>query len=73
MPLATLNICAMDGQHFTYSAQIAQFTESSPASSLLASGGIIEQFSFLFNYLSFGPMRTSLRYYIFNLGVDSLY
>ena len=73
MPLATLNICAMDGQHFTYSAQIAQFTESSPASSLLAPADIIDQFSFLFNYLSFRPMRTSLRYYVLNLGVDSLH
>ena len=73
MPLATLNICAMDGQYFTYSAQTAQFHTSDPVSSLLASGGIIKQFSFLFNYLSFGPMRTSLRYYIFNFGVDSLY
>ena len=73
MPLATATICAMDGQHFTQTAQVAQFTSNAPASSLLASGNIIDQFSFLFNYLSFRPMRTSLRYHISNLGVDSLY
>ena len=73
MPLATATICVMDGQHFTQSEQFAQFSRNAPGGSLLASGDIINQFSFLFNYLSCRPMRTSLRYYILNLGVDSLY
>lgn len=74
MPLATVTICAMDGQHFTQSDQLAQFSANTPKVGLLATGNIINQFSqLLFNYLSFRPMRTSLRYYVLNLGVDSLH
>ena len=74
MPLATVTICAMDGQHFAQSDQFAQFSADIPRVGLLATDNIMNQFSQLwFNYLSCRPICTSLRYHVLNLGVDSLH